>query len=371
MADLYLNEIKLTNFKNYTLQHIEFSPQVNCIVGLNGMGKTNLLDAVYYLCMCKSHFGVSDTVVKQHETSFFRLEGVFVKEKKSFQTVAKVIPKEKKEFECGGVIYEKLADHIGTFPVVMITPFDIELVLEGSEVRRKFMDNTLSQLDPAYLKALMLYNRILRQRNAALKKFGESGSVDHKLLDIFDQQLVAPARLIHEKRKNFCQQFIPLFSQYYKIISNDQEKVDFAYRSALNEKEIEVLLTENRSKDLILQRTSAGLHRDDLNFRIAGYPLKKYASQGQSKSFILSLKLAQYELLKKEKACQPLLLLDDIFDKLDSERVRQLVALLFEKKIGQIFFTDTHENRLADILTRFEVDFRRFIINFGEVLKNE
>ena len=364
---MYLKKIKLTNFKNYDTQTINFSEKVNCIVGLNGMGKTNLLDAIYYLCMCKSHFGVSDSYIKKHETTFFRLEGQFKKAKKQFKTVAKVIPKEKKAIELNDVAYTKLAEHIGQFPVVMITPFDAELALDGSEVRRKFLDNTLSQIDSEYLNALIQYNRLLKQRNATLKKFAETRRIDEGLLVIFDEQMEAPAQLIHQKRKAFSEQFIPIFQSFYKIISNDQETVNYTYRSHLNEGAFLPLLKENRPKDLILQRSTVGIHKDDLVFKIEKFPLKKYASQGQMKSFILALKLAQYELLRKEKEIAPLLLLDDIFDKLDKQRVTHLLELLFAKNFGQIFFTDTHENRLSDILTKLDTDFKRFIINFGEV----
>lgn len=364
---MYLQKIKLSNFKNYELQSVEFSTKVNCIVGLNGMGKTNLLDSIYYICMCKSHFGITDSFVKRHESKFIRIEGQFKKGKKRFKTVAKIIPKEKKEFELNGVVYDKLADHIGTFPVVMITPFDLELVLEGSEIRRKFLDNTLSQIDGEYLNALIQYNRILRQRNATLKKFGESGRVDEGLLDIFDDQLVAPAQLIHEKRTHFSELFIPVFQEYYKIISSDQEQVSYTYRSQLKEQNFKELLKGNRQKDVILQRSTIGVHKDDLQFKIENFPLKKFASQGQTKSFILALKLAQYDLLKKEKNCPPLLLLDDIFDKLDAKRVEHLLKLLFEKDFGQIFFTDTHEDRLSVILDKLEIEHKQFVVKDGEI----
>ncbi len=332
------------------------------------MGKTNLLDAVYYLCMCKSHFGTKDAFVLRHKAPFTRLEGHFRKGKKRFKTVAKIIPKEKKEMELNGSVYNKLADHIGTFPVVMITPFDIELALSGSEVRRKFLDNTLSQIDAGYLTALIKYNRILRQRNAALKKLGATLQTDPKLLDTFDEQMEAPAQLIHQKRAEFSDHFIPVFQEYYQLISDNQESVAYTYRSQLSEDSLRNLLQESRQKDLILQRSSTGIHKDDLLFKIESFPLKKFASQGQLKSYILALKLAQYELVKKEKTCSPILLLDDIFDKLDRKRVAQLLKLLFEKDFGQIFFTDTHETRLTEMLKQLRVSFRRFVIKNGQVV---
>lgn len=364
---MYLQRLILTNFKNYELQKVEFSPQVNCIVGKNGMGKTNLLDAVYYLCMCKSNFGMSDMFVKKRETDFFRLEGIFNKDEKPFKTVAKVIPKQRKEFEIGGVAYTRLAEHIGQFPVVIITPYDSELVREGSEIRRKFLDNTLSQMDTDYLKSLIQYNRLLKQRNACLKKFGETKKIDKSLLVTFDEQLVSPAMLIHSKRTAFIEQFKTIFQDFYQVISNNQESVSLMYYAQMNDNTLEQLLMENQEKDIFLQRSTVGPHKDDLKFSIDDLSLKRFASQGQTKSFILALKLAQYEILRKEKKCTPILLLDDIFDKLDNQRVKYLISLIFNKKFGQIFFTDTDENRLKDILADFDIQSKRFIVNFGEI----
>jgi len=363
---LHLASIKLTQFKNYEAANLQFSPTVNCIVGLNGMGKTNLLDAIYYLCMCKSNFSIADRLVVKDTTDFFRVEGLFSKEKKSFKVVAKVKPKTKKEIELNGAVHPKLADHIGLFPVVMITPFDIELALDGSEVRRKFLDNSLAQIDRAYLNALLQYNRILRQRNATLKA-ANGGNIDHALLDTLDEQLLGPAAIIIEKRKTFCASFLPVFKQYYKVISNEQEPVDCLYRSQLLACELKDLLKQNREKDVYLQRSTVGIHKDDLTFTIKDKPLKKFASQGQLKSFILALKLAQYHLVRIKKDSFPILLLDDIFDKLDNNRVQQLLTLLFNNDFGQIFFTDTHEDRLLKLLQSFDIASKRFIIEQGAI----
>ena len=364
---MHLSTLKLTQFKNYDFAEVHFSPKVNCIVGLNGMGKTNLLDAIYYLCMCKSHFSVPDRMIVQHSLDFFRLEGQFDKDQKLVKVVAKVVPKDKKAIEVNGVAHKKLADHIGLLPIVMITPYDTDLALEGSEERRRFLNNSLSQIDPLYLHAELTYNRLLRQRNAALKSFG-GRLVNPALLTTLEEQMLPLANLVHEKRKSFMASFLPIFQKYYTLIANEQEQVSCRYRSQLIDSDLKDLFLANREKDVILQRTTVGTHKDDLVFVIEDRPLKKFASQGQLKSYILALKLAQYEIVKKHKTCRPLLLLDDIFDKLDSNRVQQLIQLLFSEDFGQIFFTDTHEDRLMNLIKPFAVDARQLVVRDGNLV---
>ncbi len=365
---MHLLSIKLTQFKNYEADQVHFSPTVNCIVGLNGMGKTNLLDAIYYLCMCKSHFSIPDRLLVQQKLDFFRLDGHFTKKEKLINVVAKIQPKEKKkEIELNGVPHKRLADHIGLLPIVMITPFDSDLALDGSEARRRFLNNSLSQIDPQYLQAELTYNRLLRQRNALLKSFA-GRLVNPALLDTLDEQLSPLAKVINDKRATFCADFLPIFKQYYKIISNEQEQVDCRYRSHMEGQDLATLLKACREKDVLLQRTTVGTHKDDLIFTIQEQALKKFASQGQLKSYILALKLAQYEIVKTHKSCRPLLLLDDIFDKLDNNRVHQLLQLLFNKDFGQIFFTDTDENRLIDLIKPFGVDAKQLIVKNGQVI---
>lgn len=335
------------------------------------MGKTNLLDAIYYLCMCKSAIGMNDAGLVLHGQDFFRLSGIFYKEKKKMEIVAKVIPRKKKEIECNGVAYPKLFDHIGLLPVVMIVPDDTRLASEGSEDRRRFIDNTLSQLDAAYLKALVTYNRLLKQRNASLKQMAAERRYDAALLATYDQQMQAPASLIYQRRHSFQDQLQPLLQEYYDYISGGQETVDCTYRSQLAEQSFSDLMAAAAEKDRILQRTTAGIHRDDLIFKIGDYPLKKYASQGQLKSYVLSLKLAQYEVLRKANKEQPLLLLDDIFDKLDHGRVQKLIKLLLDRNFGQVFITDTAEERLESIITGFALDYRKFVIRAGKVVDHK
>lgn len=363
--DLHLEQIKLTNFKNYTWQEITCSPAVNCFVGLNGMGKTNLLDAIYYICMGKCHNGLTDVNVVHHEADFFRIEALFKKEEKTERVVAKVIPRKRKEFERNGLAYAKLSDHIGNFPVVIIAPNDTNIIMEGSEIRRRFLDNTLSQIDLAYLDALISYNKILRQRNAALKQFAEQRNFNANLLAVYDAQLLAPAQLIHAKRQDFIATFNPIFQETYATISGQREAVNCAYKSKLTDTLFETLLAESMEKDRALQRTTTGIHRDDLVLHIDHFSAKQFASQGQLKSLALSLKLAQYELLRRKKNMQPILLLDDIFDKLDKIRVQHLLELLLAQSFGQIFLTDTDELRVREILSKLDTPYQLFQIENG------
>ncbi len=358
-------ELKLVNFKNYEDLRVSFSPQLNCFVGMNGMGKTNLLEAIYYLCMTKSNFGTNDRQMVRQGADFFRIEGNFAEQDK---VVAKVIPGKQKKFERNDVAYDRLLEHIGEIPVVMIVPDDTQLVSEGSEERRRFIDNTLSQLETGYLKMLMTYNKVLKQRNAALKGMGKSGYYDDQLIQAYNGQLLAPADFIYQARKKFIAEFIPVFQRFYRVISNDAEQVAGVYVSKLENDSLENLLRENEQKDRILQRTTAGIHRDDLKFMIGGNPLRKFGSQGQLKSFVLALKLAQFEFLKQQKEKKPLLLLDDIFDKLDRYRVAQLIGLLLDQDFGQIFITDTHENRLEKIVEQYATNYRKFTVENGKII---
>lgn len=362
-----ITQLILTNFKNYEKESFDFSPQINCLVGRNGMGKTNLLDAIYYLCMGKSYFVPQDRYLSLHGTDFFRLEGNFRREGKTEKIVAKVIPKKKKELERNNVAYGKLSEHVGFLPVVIIIPDDTLLATEGSEARRRFLDNTISQLDPVYLKHLIQYQKILRQRNAALKQMAESGRFQESLLEVYDLQLQGPGVYIHEKRDSFVEAFNPILADVYRTISGGAETAGCRYRSPLHkEPDLMELLRNHREKDRILHRTTSGPHRDDLVFKLDEYPLKRYASQGQLKSFILALKLAQYELIKQHKGQRPLLLLDDIFDKLDHHRVDQLLALLLEGDFGQVFITDTDQKRVSQMIEARETNFREFLITKGK-----
>lgn len=335
------------------------------------MGKTNLLDAVYYLCMGKSHFtGTDRNVVRQGE-DFFRLEGAFSLVAKKEKIVAKVQPGQTKVLERNDKAYLRLSDHVGFLPVVFKAPDDTKLVMEGSEERRRFLDNTLCQLDSHYLDHLVAFNKILQKRNALLKQFAESRAFNPTLLEVFDQQLKDPSIYLHQKRFQFIELFESIFNEHYKVICGGKEKVACMYKSQLLENGIVDLLKANIEKDRILQRTTVGIHKDDLQFKMNGRPLKSFASQGQLKSFVLALKLAQYDCLKNEKKTTPILLLDDLFDKLDDERVKHLVELLVKGDFGQVFITDTHPERSEYFAKLFDGDYKKFIIDNGEIMTND
>lgn len=364
---MHLEGLKLTNFKNYDYQELGLSAKLNCFVGENGMGKTNLLDAIHYLCMCKSHFSLSDKQVIRHQEAFFRLEGLFFRKEKKEHIVCKYAPKQRKTIERNKAVYPKLADHIGLLPMIMICPDDTLLITEGSENRRQYMDVLLVQLDAAYLNYLMSYNKVLQQRNAFLKSFKHPLEVNYDLLEIYNQQLIEPAEYIHQKRQEMMEELKPIFQSYYKAISGNKEQVNLTYHSQLSEQSLMHLFQESQEKDTWLQRTTKGIHKDDLKLLIDDYPVKKFASQGQLKSYLLALKLAQYELLRQESEVAPLVLLDDIFDKLDKNRVQHLLTLLLERDFGQIFITDTHENRIAQIVAGLETEFKQFQVDNGQV----
>lgn len=364
-----LDKIQLTNFKNYPQQTVECSPQLNCLVGRNGMGKTNFLDAIYYLCMTKSHFSVPDTNIICHGENFFRLEGHFQTDI-PLHIVAKYQLRKRKVFECNRIPYDKLSEHVGCLPVVLIAPDDTQLATEGSETRRKFMDNTLSQIDQQYLNRLILYTKLLKQRNALLKKMAEEKSWKPSLLEVYDQQMAPPAKFILEKRKDFARLLTPVFQIMHKYICQEQESVQLDYHSPVLEKDFITALRENREKDRILQRTTTGIHRDDLVFRIEEHPLKRFASQGQLKSYILALKLSQFEILRKNKEYTPILLLDDIFDKLDQGRVTQLLELIIQGNFGQVFVTDTHPDRVSNIARQFGPEQIQFTVDRGNIRAN-
>ncbi len=466
---MHLETIKLTNFKNYESANLTFSPQLNAFVGLNGTGKTNLLDAIYYACMCKSYFLPLDSDVILRGSDFLRIDAIFQKHGKRERIVAKVQARKRKIFERNDVAYTALSDHIGLLPVVMIAPDDTDLIKEGSEERRRFVDNALSQLDNLYLRHLMFYNKIVEQRNAALKKWGEHSTHTEgeksnwqQLIETYDSQLVPSANYIFERRQEFIVDFEPIFNFFYKKITDERETVSIVYESQLLTENFPNLLHRHREKDRYLQRTSAGIHKDNLSFEMNGKPIRKFGSQGQLKSFVIALKLAQYHILrikneklkinspldlnikneelnthldlelknnldinsaleledknainselkpKKELKIntnlelneelnsiselelrtqleinselklannnelnllkldnKPLLLLDDIFDKLDEQRVQNLLQLIVSQQFGQIFITDTHMERIEKLGSDLGIYFKKFEIENG------
>jgi DNA replication and repair protein RecF len=364
---LHLQQLILTNFRNYTYQILEFSPGLNLVTGLNGMGKTNLLDAIYYLCMGKSYLTANDRQVVRQDEPYFRLEGQFLKGNQREKFVAKVIPGKEKTLEHSAIAYDKIADHVGALPVVFLAPDDTSLAMDGSEERRRFLDNTLCQLDRVYLENLVRYNRVLSNRNALLKQFSEKNDFNPTLLEAYNQQLLEPAALVLAKRTAFVQEFQPVFNLFYQTICSGVESVDCQYKSQLLHQDFASLLEINVERDRILQRTTTGIHKDDLEFELDGKLLKRFASQGQLKSFVLAMKLAQFECLRQHKQEIPLLLLDDLFDKLDDLRIASLIKLLSGSEFGQLFISDAHPERADAIAKHYQGDSRRIVIDHGEV----
>lgn len=364
---MLLQSLSILNFKNYEEAQLDFSERVNCFVGNNGEGKTNLLDAIHYLSFCKSYFNPIDSQNIRFEEPYFMVQGAFKNGKGEDSIQVSVKRKQKKQVRRNKKEYERLADHIGRYPVVMITPYDSRLIHEGSEIRRKFMDSIISQYDRAYLDHLIAYNRVLKQRNSLLKRFAETRTWDNDTIGVWDVQLVQHGHPIHEKRKEFLDYFIPAFQEAFSEISSDREVVSLEHKAHLSEHPMEDVLAMSTEKDRILQYTSAGPHKDDLVFTIAGNPLKKFGSQGQQKSFLIALKMAQFEMLKDKSETTPVLLLDDIFDKLDADRVKNLMTRVSSDRFGQIFVTDTHPNRLSDMLHDIGTDHRLFHIKEGAV----
>jgi DNA replication and repair protein RecF len=364
---MHLEKICLINYKNYEDSELIFSPQINVFTGMNGSGKTNLLDAVYYLSLTKSAFHNNDALNIRHGQAFFRLTADFKKGDQEFFVEAAFSGGQKKLFKVNKYPYEKIRDHIGQFPVILITPYDTDVIREGSEERRKFFDGVLSQLDKVYLSELMRYNQILKQRNSLLKQFNERNYVDHDLVSTYDEQLLDAAEKIYETRKQFINDLTPLFEYHYKKLSDENEKVSLTYDSQLQQQDFKEIFKSSLKTDIILQRTRKGVHKDDYTFNINDQPLKSFGSQGQQKSFVISLKLAQFDLIKNKKGIKPILLLDDIFDKLDDQRITRLMEMVAEDSFGQLFVTDARIKRADEVLSRLKSDVKVFTISQGKV----
>jgi DNA replication and repair protein RecF len=351
---LKLHNISLTHFKNYEASDITFEQNVVGICGLNGKGKTNLLDAVYYCCFTKSYFSPTDNLNIRFDKQGFRLQAMFSRQEQQQEVICINRGGNKKELYLNDVPYEKFSKHIGFLPVVMIAPDDIGLITAGSEGRRKYIDTVMSQVDASYLQHLITYNKVLQQRNSLLKNFSSHGDAT-TLLEILDAQLIVPAKVIFEKRKIFLQQLVPLVVRFYHDIAANAETVTLQYTSQLQEQDMQSLLLQSRQKDLVLQRSNAGIHKDDIGFQLNGQVFKNIASQGQRKSLLFALKLAEYEVLKSNKGFSPLLLLDDVFEKLDDSRMKNLLHWVCNENEGQVFITDTHRGRLEQAFGLLDV----------------
>lgn len=359
---MVIKKLSFINFKNHVEKQYVFSPQINCFVGNNGAGKTNILDALHYISVGKSFLGNSDYNNICYGEDFFSLESeVFDNKKDSIIRI--IYQKEgKKIIKKNDKVYDRMADHIGFLPSVTISPYDANLISDSGESRRKFLDGMISQTDTSYLFCLIQYQKALQQRNALLKYFAKNRLYDAASLEIYDDPLSSFGMQIFEKRKEFISQLLPVVKDFYQIISRGGEEINILYQSDLNERAVQEILTENLEKDRFLTYTSKGIHKDDLVFHMNGNPIKKNGSQGQQKSFLISLKLAQMNLIKQLTGKSPILLLDDIFDKLDDERVSQLIELVNRENFGQIFITDTHRERTESVVKRINEESRIFEI---------
>lgn len=390
---MHLERISLTQFKSYDAAQFRFSPRVNCLTGPNGSGKTNLLDAIYFLSLTKSAFTSQDANSIRHDAEFMIIDGIFrvadtgVRMEELEEQIAELhhlsVHEEQPVLETPAAVfgnpksvqitvslqrgqrkavlhdkkpYERLSEHIGRFPVVLAAPNDTDLVREGSDERRKFFDGVLSQLNPDYLTALLHYNQLLQQRNSLLRQFAERHYLDDDLLDVYSEPLVERALELHAFRRDFTGRFLPVFQKHYATLSGSREAVHISYESEVGSEDFAREFRQTRQRDVAAQRTTRGAHRDDFEFEINGFPLRKFGSQGQQKSFVVALKLAQFELLTEEKGVRPLLLLDDIFDKLDDRRIQQLVAMMADGTFGQVFLTDARPERTEELLAGLPVE---------------
>lgn len=357
---MHLKTLSLVNYKNFESQVFEFDSKINCFVGPNGIGKTNVLDAIYHLAFGKSYFNPIALQNIKHDQDFFVVDGAFIKNEKLEKIVVSLKRGQKKVIKRNGKIYDKLSEHIGFIPLVIISPADRDLIIEGSETRRKFIDSVISQSDKTYLNHVIAYNKVLSQRNALLKYFALNNTFNADTLAVYNEQLHSYGKVIFSKRDQFLKEFIPIFKERYIAISQRHEVIDLKYKSDLFTSELIDLLGSQLNKDRALQYTSVGTHKDDLTFLIDGYPIKKFGSQGQQKSFLIALKLAQFDFIKQQSGVSPILLLDDIFDKLDENRVTQIISLVDNPYFGQLFISDTHPERTESIVKQIHQSYKLF-----------
>lgn len=362
---MIIERLSILNYKSIEEAELSFSPKMNYLFGNNGMGKTNLLDALYYLSFCKSHSNLPDNQLIRYGEEFCVLQGFYQEDGMPEEVYCGIKRRQRKVFKRNKKEYERLSDHIGLIPLVMISPEDTNLISGGSEGRRKFIDLLISQYDKEYLHELIRYNRALGQRNSLLKE--DTAFSEDSLFDILDEQLSLSGEVIHRKRRKFLEEYLPFFREYHQYICNDGESVDLIYDSQLNEFPLDQLLLDRREKDKIVGYTSGGVHKDDFQFLLDSHLIRKTGSQGQNKTYLIALKLAQFSFLVKQGLSTPLLLMDDIFDKLDASRVEQIVQLVSRSEFGQIFITDTNRKYLDDILKKTDQDYKLFQMESGKV----
>jgi DNA replication and repair protein RecF len=353
---LRINNISLTYFKNYEQKQFEFTKNVVGIYGQNGVGKTNLLDAIYYCCFTKSYFTSSDSLVGNFNQEGFRLEAKFDKSETPLHFVCINRGSTKKECSLNAVPYTKLAEHVGKLPAVIIAPDDVEIIIGGSEGRRRYLDTVICQIDAAYLTELITYNKILTQRNSLLKQFFETKTQNLALLEVLNEQLIIAGNAVFEKRQFYCDALIPFIQNMYGLLSNQKETISFKYESPLQQGSFKELLNNSAQRDFASLRTNVGIHKDDIHFLIDNQPFKTIASQGQRKSLLFALKLAQFNLLQQKNGFAPILLLDDVFEKLDEQRLTILLNWICKEQTGQVIITDTHQQRLQNIFATLQLD---------------
>ena len=359
---MFLKELSLTNYKNFESLKFSFDTKIICFVGLNGVGKTNILDSIYHLSYTKSYFNPIPSQNIKHGETFFFISGKYMIHDKEENILVSLKKGDKKIIKRNNKLYKKFSDHIGKIPLVLISPDDRNLIIEGSETRRKFIDGIISQTDKEYLNNLIDYNKTLKQRNALLKMFYDNSENIRKTIDIYDRQLSSDAQKIYDKRREFLNEFIPIFKSRYKELSNDKENVEIKHSSDISpDQNLYKLLKNSLEKDLRFQYTTKGIHKDDLNLNLDNFPIKKYGSQGQQKTFLIAMKLAQFDYLSKLDS-KPILLLDDIFDKLDDSRVKQIINLVNQEKFNQIFISDTNKTRSENIIKKVNKSYKIFEI---------
>lgn len=366
---MFLKKLILHNFKNYSENTLAFSERINCFIGDNGEGKTNILDAIYYLSFTKSYFNLIDNQNIKHEQDYFAIHGKFERSANNLDEVSCIQKRNlKKQFRLNGKDYDRLSNHIGEFPLVMVSPYDRDLINEGSDIRRKYIDSVISQFDHHYLDDLITYNKALAQRNALLKQFGERRYFDNSSIEIYAEQMKTPAKNIFDKRTEFLEGFIPVFNRYFEFITQGKEKVDITFHSDMQGENLVDIFIASLQRDLAMRYTTQGVHKDDLEFLIGGLPVKKFGSQGQQKSFLIALKLAQFEYTREIKGFKPILLFDDIFDKLDFKRVSQIINLVGSNSFGQVFITDTQPERINMIFKDSTQDHLIFKVENGSAV---
>jgi len=364
---MHLENLNLVNFKNYSDAHIDFSRYINALVGVNGSGKTNLLDAIHFLSMTKSAFNSQDLLCIRHDQSYYSIAGRFIVHDKKVTVGNSLKHGKRKKIHIDKNPVDKAAEIIGMFPIVLIAPNDHALITEGSETRRKFFDSTISQLSKSYLINLMDYNHALKHRNKLLKQFSESGRTDKDLLEPYDQLLLSLGKDICSVRSRFCENYLTQLIKHYTYLSSGKEVIQLTYASDFKKSNITDLFHDSLQKDLMLQRTNVGIHKDDYIFEMNGYQLKKFGSQGQQKSFLISLKLAQFDILRENRGFKPILLMDDIFDKLDDHRIQKLTEMIEHHEFGQVFITDARPERTYHFLEKLNIEWKVIYVDNGNL----